>query len=152
MLEIGEPQHASGHCPVAAHLCSMRLWHCLCWLKWAAFCSANSKAYSPCLDIARRPLADITALVFPQLFTWASLLVDTIITAVLVYNFHKRKQDNDLPQRSRKLLNGLIRTAFETCAIPWFVVFASSVFGAVAFVHPAYTRPIYWALCGKYLI
>jgi hypothetical protein len=91
------------------------------------------------------------SLILPQLFTWASLSVDTLIAGVLVYNLSMKKQ-NGLPQRAEHLLNNLIRTAFETCAIPWFVVLFSSLCGAVAFAKPAHTRPLYWASCGEFCI
>ena len=99
--------------------------------------------------LAKRSLADLLVLMFPQIFTWSSLALDTIITGVLVYHLAHKKQDG-LPRRAEYLLNDLIRLAFETCAIPWGVVTASAVVGAVAFKYPSYARPIYWALCGRH--
>lgn len=89
------------------------------------------------------------SLVCPQLFSWASLCVDTLITCVLVHNLRMRKQDG-LPKRAENLVNGLIRVSFETCAIPWFLVLASCIVGGIAFKFVV-LRATYWALCGTWL-
>ena len=97
--------------------------------------------------IAHTPLTNFGTLFCAQLFSWSSLSVDTIITAVLVYNLYKKKQDGQ-PSEAESLLNSLIRIAFETCSIVWFVVFIGSICGAVAFRYVA-VRSTFWALCGE---
>lgn len=96
-------------------------------------------------------MVNYISLTLAMLYSCASLLVDIIITTVLVRNLYNKKKDS-ATERSIAALDRLIRLAFETCAIPGFVVLASCVTGSVAFSAGGAVRSTYWGLTGESLL